>query len=77
MIECSKNYSGSLWNYYRGEPNSRAEGNINYSMKGSNSFDYKTSITGKLENENLEKDVEIVVSLQLHATNTINTITYN
>ena len=33
LIECSKNYSkttGSLWNYYRDEPNSGAEGNINF-----------------------------------------------
>ena len=32
LIECSKNYaktSGSLWNYYRDEPSSVAEGNIN------------------------------------------------
>ena len=36
LIECSKNYSkttGSLWNYYRDEPNSCAIGNINYSIK--------------------------------------------
>ena len=33
LIECSKNYSkttGCLWNYYRDEPNSGAEGNINF-----------------------------------------------
>ena len=33
LTECSKNYSkttGSLWNYYRDEPNSGAEGNINF-----------------------------------------------
>ena len=32
LIEYSKSYSetsGSLWNYYRDEPNSGAEGNIN------------------------------------------------
>ena len=36
LIEYSKNYSkttGSLWNYYRDEPNSGAEGNTNYSVK--------------------------------------------
>ena len=47
FIEYSKNYSkttGSLWNYYRDEPNSGAEGNINYSIKDSKSFDYKASI---------------------------------
>ena len=64
LIEYSKNYrktTGCLWSYYRDEPNSGAVGNINYFE----SFDYKTSITGKLEGNNLEKDdVEIVVSLK-------------
>ena len=51
LLEYSKNYrktSGSLWNYYRDEPNTGAVGNINYSIKNSKSFDYETSITGKL-----------------------------
>ena len=51
LIEYCRNYSktsGSLWNYYKNEPNSGAEGNINYSIKGSKSFDCKRSITGKL-----------------------------
>ena len=51
LIEYSKNYrktTGSLWNYYRDEPDSGAVGNINYSFKDSNFFDYKTSITGKI-----------------------------
>ena len=68
LLEYSKNYrktTGSLWNYYRDEPNSGAVGNINYSIKVSKSFDYKTSITGKLERNNVEKDdVEIVVPLK-------------
>ena len=68
LIEYSKNYlktTGSLWNYYRDEPNSGAEGDINYSIRDSKSFYYKTSITGKLENNNVEKDgVEIVVPLK-------------
>ena len=68
LLEYSKNYrktTGSLWNYYRDEPNSGAVGNINYSIKVSKSFDYKTSITGKLESNNVEKDdVEIVVPLK-------------
>ena len=68
FIECSKNYrktTGSLWNYYRDETNSAAEGNINYSIKHSKSFNYKTSITGKLEGNKAEKnDVEIVVPLK-------------
>ena len=60
LIEYSKNYlktSASLWNYYRDKPNSDAEGNKNYSIKDSKSFDYKTSITGKLENNDAEKRV--------------------
>ena len=68
LTEYSKNcrkITGSLWNYYRDEPNTGAGENINYSIKNSNSFDYKTSITGKLEGDNVEKDdVEIVVPLK-------------
>ena len=68
LIESSKNYSktsGSSWNYYRDKSNSRAEEYINYSIKNSKSFDYKTNITGKLEDGNAEKEnVEIVVPLK-------------
>ena len=39
--------SGTLWSYYRYEPSSGTEGNINYSIKCSKSFHYKASITGK------------------------------
>ena len=54
-----------MLNYYRDEPNGGAVGNINYSIKRSESFDYKTSITGKLEGNNVEKDdIEIAVSLK-------------
>ena len=60
---CSKT-SGSLWNYYRDEPNSGAEKNIIYSIKDSKSFNYETSITGKLEGNNAAKDVEITVPLK-------------
>ena len=49
---------------YRDEPNSGVNNNINYSIKDSKSFDYKTSITGKLEGNNTEKEVEIVVPLK-------------
>ena len=67
MTEYSKNYlktSGSLWNYYRDEPNSGLEGDVDYSIKNAKSFDYKTSITEKLEDNNVEKqDVKIVVPL--------------
>ena len=57
LIEYSKNYSktrGSLWNYYRNEPNSGVVGNINYSIKESKSSDYKTRITGRLEGNDTE-----------------------
>ena len=70
LIEYSKSYrktTGSFWSYYRDEPNSGLGGNnnnVNYSIKNSKSFDYKTSITGKLEDNNAEKEVEIVVPLK-------------
>ena len=54
LIEYSKIFSNiteSLWNYYRDEPSTVAEGNRNYSIKDSKSFDYKPSITGKLQND--------------------------
>ena len=60
LIACSKNYSkttGSLWNYYRDEPNSGAVGNINYSIENSKSIDYKTKITGRLEDNGIEKEI--------------------
>ena len=69
-IEHSKNYSKAawiFWNYYRDEPNSGLGGaynNINYSIKDSKYFDYKTSITGKIEGSNIRKEVKIVVSLK-------------
>ena len=47
LIEYNKNYrktTESLWNYYRDEPNSGTEGYINYLIKNSKSFDYKTNI---------------------------------
>ena len=64
----SKNYrktTGSLWNYYRDEPNSGAEGNINYSIKDSEPFNYKTGIAGKLQNNEDElENIKIVVPLK-------------
>ena len=67
LIEYSKNYSkttGQFWNYYRDEPNSGVNNNINYSIKDSKSFNYKTSITGKLEGNDTGKEAEIVVPLK-------------
>ena len=70
LIEYSKIYSktsGSLWSYHRDEPYSGLGGddnNINSSIKDSKSFDYKTSTTGKLGDNNMTKDIEIVVPLK-------------
>ena len=62
LIEYSKNCrktTGTLWNYYRDEPNSGAEGGVDYYIKNSKSFDYKTSITGKLGDNNKDFNVSI------------------
>ena len=72
LIEYSKNYrktTGSLWNNYRYKPNIGSDdgvGNnrINYSIKDSKSFDYKATITEKLEGNDLEKEVEILLPLK-------------
>ena len=37
---------------------------MNYPIKVSESFDYKTSITGGLESNNTEKEVEIALPLK-------------
>ena len=44
--------------------NSGAVGDIDYSIKGSKSFDYETSIKERLEGNNTEKEVNIVVPLK-------------
>ena len=57
LIEYS-NYaktSGSLWQYYRDEPNNN--------LANAESFKFKVKITGKTPNNNNEKDVEIMVPL--------------
>ena len=67
LIKYSRNYSktsDSMWNYYRDQPNSGAEGNMNYSIKDSKSFNYKKSITGKLEDNSGTKEVEKIVPLK-------------
>ena len=56
LLEYSKSYSkttGSLWNYYRDEPNRGANNNINYLIKDSKFFDYNT-----------EKEADFVVPLK-------------
>ena len=71
LLEYSKNYgktTGSLFNYYRDEPNSGGEGDgnnrINYSIKDSKYFNYKTSLTGTLKGNDTEKDTEIAIPLK-------------
>ena len=88
LLEYSKNYrktTGSLWNYYRDEPNNPPLNDddpptINYNadpITNSESFKYKSSITGKTSNANQEngenteqgntktkKNLEIVVLLK-------------
>ena len=48
--------SGSLWQYYRDEPNNNLE--------NSESFKSKIKITGKTSDNGNEKDVEIIVPLK-------------
>ena len=59
LIEYSDNYSktsGSLWQYYRDEPNDN--------LANSESFKFKVKITGKTPAADCEKDVEIIVPLK-------------
>ena len=72
LLEYSKNYektSGSLFNYYRDEPNeaeiANDNGAINISIRNSKSFDYKTEITGSLDlGEDEKEDVTIAILLK-------------
>ena len=72
LLEYSKNYektSGSLFNYYRDEPKEHTIGAgnnaINISIRNSKSFDYKTEITGSLDDgEDEKEDVTIVIPLK-------------
>ena len=84
LLECSKNYrktTGSFWNYYRDEPNHPPLNDddpptINYNAdpkRNSESFKYKSSITGKTSNANNnseqentkpKRNLEIVVPLK-------------
>ena len=61
LIEYSDNYlktSGSLWQYFRDEPDG------NDDMDESKSFKSKIKITEKTPNNGNEKDVEIMVPLK-------------
>ena len=57
LIEYSKNYrktTGSLWNYYRDELSydTNDNNNLNKNVINSESFKYKTNITGSTYNVN-------------------------
>ena len=59
LIEYSENYSktsGSLWQYYRDDPN-----NI---IKSSESFKFRMNITGKIHAESNTKDIKKAVSVK-------------
>ena len=60
LLEYSKNYrktTGSLWNYYRDEPNNPPLNNYNADpIANSKSFKYKSSVTGKTSDENQENN---------------------
>ena len=59
LIEYSDNYSktsGSLWQYYKDDPNDNIE--------NSESFKSKVKITGKTPDDGNTKDVEIIVPLK-------------
>ena len=60
LVEYSKNYkksTGSFWNYYRNEPNNPPLNNYNADpITNSESFKYKSSITGKTSDENQENN---------------------
>ena len=59
MIEDSDNYSktsGSLWQYYKDEPNDN--------LANSESFKSKVKITGNTPADGNTKDVEIIVPLK-------------
>ena len=71
LYEYSKNYkktTGSLWNYYRDEPNSGtdANNNITHSILNSEPFDYKANFmeNGVTQNNLTKNNVKIVVPLK-------------
>ena len=66
MIEYNDNYSkksGSLWQYFKEIPAVNNNGNI-VDFNGANatdSFNFKTKITGQTDDEGIINDVEIMV----------------
>ena len=59
VLEYSKNYkktTGTLWNYYRDEPNSSTDNdNITHSILNSKSFDSKANFISSVTNNKLIK----------------------
>ena len=70
LLEYSKNYkktTGSLWNYYRDEPNgSVSANNINHSILNSEFFYYNANFMekGVTQNNLTKNDVKVVVPLK-------------
>ena len=70
LLEYSKNYrktTGSLWNYFRDEPNSGTDGNdITHSILNSKSFYYRANFmeNSVTQNSLIKNDVKTVVSLK-------------
>ena len=71
LLEYSKNYkktTGSLWNYYRDEPNSSTDNNnnITHSILNSESFDYRANFmeNGVTQNNLIKNNVKIVIPLK-------------
>ena len=71
FLEYSKNYrktTGSLWNYYRDEPNSGKDNdtNITHSYLNLESFDYKANVmeNGVTHNNLTKNNVKVVIPLK-------------
>ena len=66
LIEYTDNYSktsGSLWQYYRDEPDLTDAGVVDNSPGNSTSFKFKQKITGQTGNDST-KDIEMMVLLK-------------
>ena len=68
LLEYSKNYrkTGSLWNFYRDEPNSSTDNDdITHSILNSESFYYKANfMENGVTHNNLKNNVTIVIPLK-------------
>ena len=67
IVKITKKITGSLWNYYRDEPNSDTDDReINYSIINSKSFHYKANFmeNGVTQNNFIKNDNKIVVPLK-------------